>query len=362
MRARWQRSGLQHRGAGRNRAEPSADCHAAPVADRLRRRDRRRVPHRTSAATRWPRWSSTAPRSRCRTTRARAPPSAGRCLSRAGTSRPTRSSTTPRTIRASEARTLVGRSAHRDRQARHATSRTRCPAATRKAVARVHRASCPDGQYPVTLSVTDAREKPREASTASVAVDGTPPSVDLRRPRGRTLILKVADAASGLAAGQISVRNTPAEPFRPLPTTYRKGALRAPLDRATRARVDIAVTTRDNAGNEVIGPAARIRVTSVTSQRLRATGPQGRAGPRQARPAAHDPRPGRARNGRGRDRRAGERDVDATGGRRGAIRRGRRNGHDRERPLRHPATEGPGADFPHQLPRRARCDCPPCAR
>ena len=43
------------------------------------------------------------------------------------------------------------------------------------------------------------------------------------------------------------------------------------LDRGNPRKVDIAVTVRDNAGNEVSGQPARIRVTSVTSQRLRAT-------------------------------------------------------------------------------------------
>ena len=46
--------------------------------------------------------------------------------------------------------------------------------------------------------------------------------------------------------------------------------LRAPLDRGNPRKIDIAVTTRDNAGNELTGQPARIRVTSVTSQRLRA--------------------------------------------------------------------------------------------
>ena len=127
----------------------------------------------------------------------------------------------------------------------------------------------PDGIYPLTLRVTDAADNPRTV-TAPVAIDGTPPAVDLRRPRNRTIVVRAADHASGFASGQIDVRNSSAEAYRPLPTRYVRGALRAPLDRGRPSKTDVRVTVRDNAGNEITGVPARFRITSVTSQRLRA--------------------------------------------------------------------------------------------
>jgi Bacterial Ig-like domain len=130
-------------------------------------------------------------------------------------------------------------------------------------------ATLPDGRYPLTLTVTDAAGNPRTVQ-APVAIDGTPPAVDLRRPRKRMIIVAVSDRASGFAGGQIDVRNSSTEPYRPLPTRYARGALRAPLDRGKPSKTDVRVTVRDNAGNEITGVPARFRITSVTSQRLRA--------------------------------------------------------------------------------------------
>lgn len=127
----------------------------------------------------------------------------------------------------------------------------------------------PDGQYPVTLTVTDAAGNAKSVS-APVAIDGTAPATDLRRPRGRTIVVAARDSASGFAAGSIAVRNNAAEPYRPLVTTYRRGKLRAKIDRGNPRTADVVVAVRDNAGNELSGAPARFRVTSVTSQRLRA--------------------------------------------------------------------------------------------
>jgi hypothetical protein len=130
-------------------------------------------------------------------------------------------------------------------------------------------APLPDGQYPIRLTVTDAAGNPASVDQ-TVAIDGTPPAADLRSPRGRTLVVAARDGASGLATGQIHVRNSPAEPYRGLQTSYRGGKLRAVLDRGNPRRVDIAVSVLDNAGNQQTGAPARFRITSVTSQRLRA--------------------------------------------------------------------------------------------
>jgi hypothetical protein len=130
-------------------------------------------------------------------------------------------------------------------------------------------AAPPDGPQPATVTAVDAAGN-ETTTTRTVHIDGNAPSVDLRPPRGRKLIVSARDYASGFAAGQIAVRNNTAEPFRPLATTYRRGKLRARLDRGNPRKVDVVVTVRDNAGNEISGAPARFRITSVTSQRLRA--------------------------------------------------------------------------------------------
>ena len=130
-------------------------------------------------------------------------------------------------------------------------------------------APLPDGRYPLRLTVTDAPGNPRVVE-APVAVDGTAPAADLRRPSGRLLRVAAKDFASGLAAGQLLVRNSPAEAYRPLPTRFRKGRLVARLDRGRPGRIDLQATVRDHAGNEQTGAPAKFRITSVTSQRLRA--------------------------------------------------------------------------------------------
>jgi hypothetical protein len=149
-----------------------------------------------------------------------------------------------------------------------------------------------DGQYPLRLTVTDAAGNAR-AIEQPVSIDGTAPAVDLRTPRKRTLVVRVSDYASGLATGQILVRNRPTDPYRALPTTFRKGALRAPLDRGNPHGADVQVTVRDNVGNEATGAPARFRITSVTSQRLRAHVRPERPRSGQVRPIAHNPRAAR---------------------------------------------------------------------
>jgi hypothetical protein len=122
----------------------------------------------------------------------------------------------------------------------------------------------PDGRYTATLAVTDAAGNPQAASQ-EVLIDGNAPSVSLKRPQRGQVIVGVADRFSGLASGQIQVRNRASEPYRPLPTEFRKGALRAKLDRGSLRRIDVLVTVRDNAGNEASGTPSRFVLTSVTS-------------------------------------------------------------------------------------------------
>jgi hypothetical protein len=127
----------------------------------------------------------------------------------------------------------------------------------------------PDGPQPASVTAIDAAGN-ETTTTRTVHIDGNAPAVDLRPPRRRNIVVSAKDYASGFAAGQIAVRNSAAEPHRALPTTYRRGKLRARLDRGNPRKVDVVVTVRDNAGNEITGAPARFRITSVTSQRLRA--------------------------------------------------------------------------------------------
>ena len=60
------------------------------------------------------------------------------------------------------------------------------------------------------------------------------------RASGKTITVAVSDGASGVAGGTISVRNSPSEPFRALPTSFANGALTAKLDRGSAAKVGIA--------------------------------------------------------------------------------------------------------------------------
>ena len=130
-----------------------------------------------------------------------------------------------------------------------------------------------DGAQPLTVTATDAAGN-QTTTTRTVAIDGTPPGVALARPRDNTIIARVTDFNSGFAAGQIEVRGSAAEPFRALPTAFRKGALRARMDRGRASRADVRVTVRDTAGNEAAGTPARFIRSGVAGRRVRA----GRAG------------------------------------------------------------------------------------
>jgi hypothetical protein len=130
-------------------------------------------------------------------------------------------------------------------------------------------AAPPDGPQPAVITAIDAAGNETSAAR-TINVDGNAPRVDLRPPRGRKIIVSAKDYASGFAAGQIAVRNNASDPYRALSTTYRAGRLRARLDRGRPGSVDVIVAVRDNVGNELTGAPARFRITSVTSQRLRA--------------------------------------------------------------------------------------------
>jgi hypothetical protein len=94
-------------------------------------------------------------------------------------------------------------------------------------------------------------------------LDGTPPTAELERARGNTIVVAVGDATSGVASAGIEVRNRSKEPYRNLPATLAAGRHRAKLDRGSASRIDMRVTVRDAAGNVTQGSPTRLSVTSA---------------------------------------------------------------------------------------------------
>jgi hypothetical protein len=119
-----------------------------------------------------------------------------------------------------------------------------------------------DGFHDMRLAATDAAGNETFVDR-KVAIDGNAPSVSWERPRGRNIVLSVSDEASGVASGQIFVRNSGAEPFRPLPTNLAGGRLTAAVDRGTPRRVDVRANVTDIAGNTASGAPVRLSLTSV---------------------------------------------------------------------------------------------------
>jgi hypothetical protein len=131
--------------------------------------------------------------------------------------------------------------------------------------------AAPDGTQNVHIVAEDAAGN-ATAADRTVLIDGTAPLARLERAHGRVLRVHVEDAASGVAGGEISAGG------RALPTTLKRGILRARLDRGRVSKADVRVRVRDNAGNEAAGAPPRItvgsarigrRVRRVRSSRLR---------------------------------------------------------------------------------------------
>ena len=95
--------------------------------------------------------------------------------------------------------------------------------------------------HELKLVATDSAGNATTVTRKSVNVDGNgPTAVRLAGEREDDHGLGERRRV-GVAGGTISVRNTPAEPFRALPTTLANGRLTAKLDRGSAARVGIAV-------------------------------------------------------------------------------------------------------------------------
>jgi hypothetical protein len=119
-----------------------------------------------------------------------------------------------------------------------------------------------DGTYFARIVAEDASGNER-AVARTIRVDGTPPTAILKRARGKTIVLSVKDPASGVASTSVAVRNHPTDPYRPLPSTFANGTLRATLDTGVASRVDIRVRVADNAGNVSEGNPTRLSATSA---------------------------------------------------------------------------------------------------
>jgi hypothetical protein len=135
-----------------------------------------------------------------------------------------------------------------------------CPGAVRNV--RFFGNAIADGAHTVRLAAEDAAGNDGIVQR-TVLMDGTPPTAILKRARGKKIVLSVKDPASGVASTSVAVRNHPTDPYRPLPSTFANGTLRATLDTGVASRVDIRVSVADNAGNVSEGNPTRLSATSA---------------------------------------------------------------------------------------------------
>jgi hypothetical protein len=119
-----------------------------------------------------------------------------------------------------------------------------------------------DGTHTVRVLTQDAAGNSGVA-TRRVQVDATPPIAVLERARGKTIVIAVTDATSGIASAGIEVRKNSTEPYRTLASNTQNGRLTAKLDRGRASRVDMRVTVRDLAGNITQGNPTRLSATSA---------------------------------------------------------------------------------------------------
>lgn len=124
----------------------------------------------------------------------------------------------------------------------------------------------PEGVHELSIRAEDAAGNPATAAR-TVRIDGTPPSARIALAKGRRILVDVTDNVSGVASGEISVRGSTKEAFRPLPTTLRDGRLQARMDRGRAGRSDIRVVTDDVAGNRREGLGTKLRITGARSGR-----------------------------------------------------------------------------------------------
>jgi hypothetical protein len=135
-----------------------------------------------------------------------------------------------------------------------------CPA--RRAATLTVPGGTPDGTLSARVVAEDAAGNPTVAQR-TVKLDGTPPIAVLERARGRSIVISLTDASSGVAGATLEVRKNSKEPYRTLDAKVANGRLTAKLDRGRASRVDMRMTVRDAAGNVTQGNPTRLSATSA---------------------------------------------------------------------------------------------------
>jgi hypothetical protein len=119
-----------------------------------------------------------------------------------------------------------------------------------------------DGVHTVRVVTQDAAGNSGVAQR-QIQVDATPPTAMLQHARGRSIVIAVSDATSGVASAGIEVRENSTQPYRTLRSEAENGRLTATLDRGSASRIDMRVTVRDAAGNVTQGNPTRLSATSA---------------------------------------------------------------------------------------------------
>ena len=135
-----------------------------------------------------------------------------------------------------------------------------CPA--RRAAALTVPPGTPDGILDARVVADDAAGNPTVARR-TIRLDGTAPTAVLERARGRSIVISLTDASSGVVGATLEVRKNSKEPYRTLKATVENGRLTAKLDRGSASRIDMRVTVRDAAGNVTQGNPTRLSATSA---------------------------------------------------------------------------------------------------
>jgi hypothetical protein len=119
-----------------------------------------------------------------------------------------------------------------------------------------------DGSLAARIVAEDAAGNPTVVQR-TVKLDGTPPTAVLERASGRSIVISLTDASSGVAGATLEVRKNSTEPYRTLAAKVENGRLTAKLDRGRASSIDMRVTVRDAAGNVTQGNPTRLSAASA---------------------------------------------------------------------------------------------------
>ena len=119
----------------------------------------------------------------------------------------------------------------------------------------------PDGTYNARIVAEDASGNETRHRAHDPGGRHAPHRAGIIRTKGRRIVLKVSDPASGLAGAKLEVRRHGNEAYRTLNATIKHGKLRAKVDKGKAAKLDMRLTLRDNAGNVAQGNPTRLTAT-----------------------------------------------------------------------------------------------------